>query len=94
MKTWAFRFSGWRLGARTDTEEALEEGSAVAVQLVRGDVNIAAIGTLTYMEGEIYWPWGILLPIRRGDYLLSRAYINAIIPSISSPFKLGLKLMS
>lgn len=81
---------GGGLGARTDTEEALEEGSAVAVQLVRGDVNIAAIGTLTYMEGGNILALGHSFTNKgEVDYLLSRAYINAIIPSISSPFKLG-----
>ena len=62
----------------------------MAVQLVRGDVNIAAIGTLTYNENGKILAFGHSFTNKGDvDYLLSRAYINSIIPSISSPFKLG-----
>lgn len=81
---------GGGTGLKAVTEEPLEPGSAVAVQLVRGDINIAAIGTLTYMENGKILALGHSFTNKGDvDYLLSRAYINAIIPSISSPFKLG-----
>ncbi len=81
---------GGGTGLRAVIEEPLEPGSAVAVQLVRGDINIAAIGTLTYMENGKILALGHSFTNKGDvDYLLSRAYINAIIPSISSPFKLG-----
>jgi len=81
---------GGGTGLRAAREEPLEPGSAVAVQLVRGDVNIAAIGTLTYNENGKILAFGHSFTNKGDvDYLLSRAYINSIIPSISSPFKLG-----
>lgn len=69
----------------------LTPGSAIAVQLVRGDINIASIGTLTYIDeednllafGHPFFNKG------KVDYLLSEAYINSVIPSLSFPFKLG-----
>ncbi|ACL70521.1 SpoIVB peptidase S55 domain-containing protein [Halothermothrix orenii] len=68
----------------------LKPGSAIAVQLARGDVSIASIGTVTYVEGDKILAFGHPF-LNRGetDYLLSKAYINGIIPSISQPFKLG-----
>lgn len=73
-----------------NTPESLEPGSAIAVQLVRGDVNIASIGTLTYKDNEKILAFGHPF-FNKGnvDYLLSRAYINGIIPSLETPFKLG-----
>ncbi len=69
----------------------LSPGSAVAVQLVRGDINIASVGTITYIgEGDKLLAFGHPF-FNKGkvDYLLSEAYINSIIPSLNFPFKLG-----
>ncbi|MCG8515275.1 MAG: hypothetical protein MI740_14135 [Halanaerobiales bacterium] len=71
--------------------EKLEAGSAVAVQLVRGDINISSIGTLTYLDQDnnILAFGHPFLNKGKTDYMLSRAYINEIIPSLEQPFKLG-----
>ncbi|MFW6267122.1 MAG: SpoIVB peptidase S55 domain-containing protein [Halanaerobium sp.] len=67
-----------------------EPGSAVAVQLVRGDVSVASIGTLTYVDKGHFLAFGHPFT-NRGEvnYLLSKANINAVIPSSEQPFKLG-----
>jgi len=72
------------------SSESLEPGSAIAVQIVRGDINVASIGTLTYKDNEKVLAFGHPF-FNKGnvDYLLSRAYINGIIPSLETPFKLG-----
>jgi hypothetical protein len=78
------------IGMAPSTAEPLEEGSAVGLQLVRGDINIAAIGTLTYKENEQFIAFGHPFTNKGDvDYLFSRAYINSIIPGLDSPFKLG-----
>lgn len=65
-------------------------GDAVAVQLVRGDINVASIGTLSYVDQNKIIAFGHPFTNRgEVDYLLSRAYINGIIPSEEQPFKLG-----
>jgi len=65
-------------------------GDAVAVQLVRGDISVSSIGTLTYVDQGRVLAFGHPFT-NRGEvnYLLSRAYINGIIPSSQQPFKLG-----
>ena len=67
-----------------------EAGDAIAVQLVRGDINVASIGTLSYVDQNKVIAFGHPFTNRgEVDYLLSRAYINGIIPSEEQPFKLG-----
>ncbi len=76
---------------KEDTSETWPEpGDAIAVQLVRGDINVASIGTLTYLKGNQLLAFGH--PFRNVgevDYLLSKAYIDGVIPSQTQPFKLG-----
>ena len=67
-----------------------EPGEAVAVQLVRGDISVASIGTLTYVDQGQFLAFGHPFTNRgQVNYLLSRAHINAVIPSSEQPFKLG-----
>jgi len=67
-----------------------EPGEAVAVQLVRGDISVASIGTLTYVDQGKFLAFGHPFTNRgQVNYLLSRANINAVIPSSEQPFKLG-----
>ncbi|ADO78077.1 SpoIVB peptidase S55 domain-containing protein [Halanaerobium praevalens] len=67
-----------------------EAGDAIAVQLVRGDISVASIGTLTYVDQDDFLAFGHPFTNRGNvNYLLSRAKINAIIPSSEQPFKLG-----
>lgn len=72
------------------SDQSPEPGEAIAVQLVRGDISVASIGTLTYIDKGQFLAFGHPFT-NRGDvnYLLSRAKINAVIPSSEQPFKLG-----
>lgn len=70
--------------------ESLQPGSAIAVELVRGDINIASLGTLTYIDENKILAFGHPFTNKgEVDFLLSKAYINGIIPSAQQPFKLG-----
>jgi hypothetical protein len=65
-------------------------GEAIAVQLVRGDISVASIGTLTYVDQGKFLAFGHPFTNRGNvNYLLSRANISAVIPSSEQPFKLG-----
>lgn len=68
----------------------LEPGASVGAELVRGDVSLGAIGTVTWVEDNRIWAFGHPF-LRRGlsDYFLSNAWVYTTVPSISSPFKLG-----
>lgn len=68
----------------------LEPGSAVGVQLVRGDVSLGALGTVTYVDGNRLLAFGHPF-LRRGtaNYLMTQAYIFTTIRGLESSFKLG-----
>jgi len=77
-------------GGPTDARPHLVPGSAIAVQLIRGDVNVASIGTLTYRQGDTLLAFGHPF-LNRGKtaYLLSSAVIHQVVRSASFPFKIG-----
>ncbi len=68
----------------------LQAGSPISVQLIRGDITLSAIGTLTLIEGNKFWAFGHPL-VGRGatSFALSPAFITHIVPSDITPFKLG-----
>jgi len=72
---------------------ALEPGSAAGVQLMRGDIDMTAIGTVTYREGDNILAFGHPFLKRGGvGYFLTSAYIHQTIPSLETSFKLGAAL--
>ncbi|MGH2405562.1 MAG: SpoIVB peptidase S55 domain-containing protein [bacterium] len=77
-------------GGSTDARPDLVPGSAVGVQLIRGDVNILSIGTLTYRQGDVFLAFGHpFLNRGRSGYLLTTAVIHEVVQSASFPFKIG-----
>ncbi|MFW5980671.1 MAG: SpoIVB peptidase S55 domain-containing protein [Halanaerobiaceae bacterium] len=76
----------------TESEDSssLEPGSAIAVQLVRGDIDVASLGTLTHIDRNQILAMGHPFTNQGSvNFLFSKAYINSIIPSETQPFKLG-----
>src|SRR4030095_553105 len=73
----------------TTTEDS-QPGSAVAVDLLRGDLHLAAIGTVTWRDGDRILIFGHPL-FQSGDVRLpmSTANITNIVASDLSSFKLG-----
>ncbi len=68
----------------------LEAGSAIGIQLTRGDINITSIGTLTYREGDKILALGHpFLKKGKVSFFLSAVYVYHSFPSIVMPFKLG-----
>lgn len=78
------------VSSEADEAYVLEPGSAVSVQLVRGDVTVAAVGTLTAIEGARFLAFGHPL-LGRGEaaFALAPAYVSYIVPSRVVPFKLA-----
>lgn len=68
----------------------LEPGSAVAVDVMRGDLNLAAIGTVTYVDGDRVLLFGHPF-FQSGEVRLplSEAHITMVMPSLATSFKLG-----
>ena len=67
-----------------------EAGSPLGVQLVRGDVDMVAVGTLTYRDGNKVLAFGHpMLQSGDTDMPMVAAYIHTVIPSQDQSFKLG-----
>ena len=76
--------------SRNQSSKEIRPGSAVAVQLVKGDISVNSIGTVTYIDDNKIVAFGHSFTNRgKVNFLLSEAYINAIIPNSKQPFKLG-----
>ncbi|MEA2021047.1 MAG: SpoIVB peptidase S55 domain-containing protein [Candidatus Caldatribacteriota bacterium] len=71
----------------------IEPGSAIGIQLTRGDVNISSIGTVTYRQGDRILALGHPF-LKRGEsaYFLSSVYIYHSLPNMIMPFKIGAPL--
>ncbi|MSS71064.1 MAG: hypothetical protein EXS64_06215 [Candidatus Latescibacteria bacterium] len=69
---------------------ALEPGAAVGVQLVRGDLSLAGIGTLTYRDANRVVAFGHpMFSGGRSSFPMSSAYIYSVVASQYISFKLG-----
>ncbi len=91
----AFAAAGLRLTPGGRSREAgagppLEPGSAVAVDLLRGDLQLSAIGTVTYRDGDRVLIFGHPF-FQAGDVRmpLSSATITTVVASDQVSFKLG-----
>jgi hypothetical protein len=83
---------GGRASGGGPPSEALVPGAAVAVDLMRGDLQLSAIGTVTYRDGDRVLLFGHPF-FQAGDVRLpiSTAEITTIVPSAISAFKLGVR---
>ena len=77
-------------GPAPSGKTSLEPGSAFAVQLMRGDLNMSALGTITYVKDGEFLALGHPF-LNKGDvsFLLSGARIHRTVSSLALPFKLG-----
>ncbi|WP_346353632.1 SpoIVB peptidase S55 domain-containing protein [Azotosporobacter soli] len=68
----------------------LEPGSAIGVQLVRGDASVGALGTVTYVEGDKVVAFGHPF-LKKGNigYFMTNAYMFTTVKSLESSFKVG-----
>ena len=80
-------------GVHEKVETSILPGSAVGVQLMRGDMDMSAIGTLTYRDGDNIAAFGHpFLWMGRSDFPLTGAYVHTILPSQEISFKLASSL--
>jgi len=72
------------------TSLTLQEGDPVGVQLVGGDLTVAAVGTVTYVDGNSVLAFGHpLYNLGAADYAMTKAKVLAVVPSLESSFKLA-----
>ena len=71
----------------------IRPGSALGVQLVGGDVDFTAIGTVTWVEGDRFWAFGHpMMSLGKAELPVTSAYILDIFPAYNFSFKLGVGL--
>ena len=69
---------------------SVREGDAVGVQLVGGDLDVSAVGTVTYVDGSRVLAFGHpVYNLGAVDYGMTRASVIAVMPSLESSFKLA-----
>ena len=70
--------------------KTVEPGSTIGVQLVRGDVSVGALGTVTYVEGDKILAFGHpFLKRGKANYFLTDADVFTTINGLENSFKLG-----
>jgi hypothetical protein len=71
-------------------QPSLREGDAVGVQLLGGDLDVSAVGTVTYVDGPKVLAFGHpVYNLGTVDYAMTRADVITIMPSLESSFKLA-----
>jgi hypothetical protein len=71
----------------------VEPGSTIAVQLVRGDMEVAASGTVTHISGNRIYAFGHpFLSIGYTDFPLTKAAVLGVIPSLMNSQKISASL--
>jgi hypothetical protein len=71
-------------------EPALREGDPVTVQLIGGDMDMSALGTVTYVDGNKILAFGHpLYNMGPVDYAMTRATVMTIVPALDNSFKLA-----
>jgi len=76
------------IGLQTDL--TVREGDPLAIQLVSGDLDVAAIGTATYVDGARVFAFGHpLYNLGPVEYGMAKADIITIVPAYNNSFKIG-----
>lgn len=83
-------FSGQSLETISPPDLTLREGGPVAIQLVSGDLDMSAVGTVTYIDGSKVLAFGHpLYNLGAVDYAMTKARVITVVPSLISSFKLA-----
>lgn len=68
----------------------LQEGEAVGVQLMGGDLDMTAVGTVTRVDGDKVLAFGHpFYNLGAVDFPMTRVNVLTVVPSVQSSFKLG-----
>jgi len=82
--------SGQSLQRISSPDLTLHEGDPVAVQLVRGDIDLSAVGTVTHVDGNKVFAFGhSLYNLGPVDYVMSKARVITVVPRLSTSFKMS-----
>lgn len=85
---------GGRERVTADTRRTLEPGDAVSVDILRGDLNLSALGTVTYRDADRVLLFGHPF-FQSGEVRLplSTARITTVLGNVNTSFKIGTPLV-
>jgi len=76
--------------SRDGFEQELEPGAMVSVSLIDGDLQVAASGTVTHIEGDRIWAFGHpFISAGPAELPLRRASVLTLVPNRNNSFKLA-----
>ena len=82
--------SGGRLDSAMGNPADLKPGSMISVQLLAGDCNVGADGTVTYIDGNRVYAFGHrFLDIGATSIPFARSDVIALVPNTNTSFKLS-----
>ena len=68
----------------------LREGEAVALHLITGDLDVSAIGTVTYVDGDKVLAFGHpLYNLGPVSYGMAKAKVITVVPTLDNPYKMA-----
>jgi hypothetical protein len=68
----------------------LREGDAIGVSLVSGDLEMAATGTVTHIDGDRVYAFGHpFYNLGPAEFPMTRAYVYTVLPSLMTSFKIS-----
>ena len=71
-------------------ENTLKGGASVSMSLIRGDVSVAAAGTVTMRDGDKIYAFGHpFLSLGISDLPMFESSVVAVVPSVNNSFKLA-----
>ncbi len=77
------------IGAKP-ADEALRPGDPVGVTLIRGDLEMGATGTVTYVDGSRVYAFGHpFLNLGPTEFAMTQAHVYAVLPSLDSSLKIA-----
>lgn len=78
-------------GAYSGSETSLQPGSSLAVSIMDGDLNLGALGTVTWVDeaGRLLAFGHPFMQNGDSDFFLNRVWILGCIPNLSSSYKVG-----
>jgi SpoIVB peptidase S55 len=73
---------------KTDTRTMFEPGDPVGAVLLNGDFNVAASGTVTYIDGDHVYAFGHpFLDMGEINFPMATSSVVTVLPSVASSFK-------
>jgi hypothetical protein len=81
---------GQSLDKPTLANTSLREGDPVSLQLVSGDLDVSAVGTVTYVDGNKILAFGHpLYNLGSVEYAMAKAKIITVVPALDTSFKMA-----